>query len=181
MKLQHLLLGAVSLIHGAQALNAPRGPLTSTVTVTAAKPSEARGAESTSTVTVVGPVHPPDTAQPAPSASPAPLPATASAPHPPAPSGASGPKCGKGYTYCGYMLTSNGHNFAVNEVSKAYCASPELCPGGKPKTDISEAVFVCMEDQPSNVTLLCACEGKCLNDAAHNNIAQCDKPCASSC
>ncbi|KAI1076122.1 hypothetical protein F5B20DRAFT_342926 [Whalleya microplaca] len=89
-----------------------------------------------------------------------------------------GPKCGKGYTYCGYMLTSNGHNFAPADVSKAYCNGlQELCTNGKPKTDISHAVFVCMDDQPSSVQLLCACSGKCLNDAESNFIAHCDKPC----
>ncbi|KAI6082140.1 hypothetical protein F4821DRAFT_219670 [Hypoxylon rubiginosum] len=93
-------------------------------------------------------------------------------------SGGSGPKCGKGYTYCGYMLTSDGHNFAPNDVSKAYCNGlSELCANGKPKTDVQEAVFVCMNDQPSNVELLCACSGKCRNDAESNFIAHCDKPC----
>lgn len=114
-------------------------------------------------------------------------------------SGGSGPKCGKGYTYCGYMLTSDGHSrsihaletiseqlssltylsdFAPNDVSKAYCNGlSELCANGKPKTDVQEAVFVCMNDQPSNVELLCACSGKCRNDAESNFIAHCDKPC----
>ncbi|KAI2623090.1 hypothetical protein GGR54DRAFT_638329 [Hypoxylon sp. NC1633] len=98
----------------------------------------------------------------------------------PGPSGSpvGGPKCGKGYTYCGYMLTSNGHNFAPNDVSKAYCTGlQELCASGKPKTDVTEAVFVCMNDQPSSVELLCACSGKCRNDAETNFIAHCDKPC----
>ncbi|KAI2629170.1 hypothetical protein GGS26DRAFT_116311 [Hypomontagnella submonticulosa] len=101
----------------------------------------------------------------------------------PAPSGPPGlgAKCGKGYTYCGYMLTSNGHNFAPNDVSKAYCSGlQELCSSGKAKTDVSQAVFVCMNDQPSNVELLCACSGKCRNDAETNFIAHCDKPCINS-
>ncbi|KAI1767459.1 hypothetical protein GGR53DRAFT_463356 [Hypoxylon sp. FL1150] len=107
-------------------------------------------------------------------------PATGPAPVPSGPSGPSGvgPKCGKGYTYCGYMLTSDGHNFAPNDISKAYCNGlSELCTSGKPKTDIQEAVFVCMNEQPSNVELLCACSGKCRNDAESNFIAHCDKPC----
>ncbi|KAI0169718.1 hypothetical protein GGR52DRAFT_551169 [Hypoxylon sp. FL1284] len=104
---------------------------------------------------------------------------TASAPAPsPSGSGSTGPKCGKGYTYCGYMLTSNGHNFAPTDISKAYCSGlSELCANGKPKTDVQQAVFVCMNEQPSNVELLCACSGKCRNDAESNFIAHCDKPC----
>ncbi|OTB01769.1 hypothetical protein M426DRAFT_323250 [Hypoxylon sp. CI-4A] len=103
--------------------------------------------------------------------------ATASASDPSG-SGGIGPKCGKGYTYCGYMLTSNGHNFGSTDISKAYCTGlTELCANGKPKTDVSEAVFVCMDEQPSSVQLLCACSGKCRNDADSNFIAHCDKPC----
>ncbi|KAI0833099.1 hypothetical protein F5Y06DRAFT_185927 [Hypoxylon sp. FL0890] len=118
---------------------------------------------------------PPGGAAPSP-----PPPGTASAP---APSGSPGvgPKCGKGYTYCGYMLTSNGHNFGPNDISKAYCNGlQELCANGKPKTDVSEAVFVCMNEQPSSLELLCACSGKCLNDAETNFIAHCDKPCVNN-
>ncbi|KAI0376627.1 hypothetical protein F5Y04DRAFT_199601 [Hypomontagnella monticulosa] len=92
-----------------------------------------------------------------------------------------GPKCGKGYTYCGYMLTSSGHNFAPTDVSKAYCSGlSELCTSGKTKTDVSQAVFVCMNEQPSSVQLLCACSGKCRNDAETNFIAHCDKPCINT-
>ncbi|KAI2471970.1 hypothetical protein F4781DRAFT_428970 [Annulohypoxylon bovei var. microspora] len=100
----------------------------------------------------------------------------------PSPSGSpGGPKCGKGYTYCGYMLTSSGHNFGSTDISKAYCNGlQELCANGKPKTDVSEAVFVCMNDQPSTVELLCACGGKCRNDAETNFIAHCDKPCINN-
>ncbi|KAI8960089.1 hypothetical protein F5Y11DRAFT_280646 [Daldinia sp. FL1419] len=101
----------------------------------------------------------------------------------PIPSGSQGigPKCGKGYTYCGYMLTENGHNFAPNDISKAYCNGlSELCTNGKPKTDVSQAVFVCMNEQPSSVELLCACSSKCRNDAESNFIAHCDKPCINA-
>ncbi|KAI1135659.1 hypothetical protein F5Y05DRAFT_394056 [Hypoxylon sp. FL0543] len=76
------------------------------------------------------------------------------------------------------MLTSNGHNFGTADISKAYCSGlQELCANGKPKTDVSQAVFVCMNEQPSSVELLCACSGKCRNDAETNFIAHCDKPC----
>ncbi|KAL7625761.1 hypothetical protein AAE478_004984 [Parahypoxylon ruwenzoriense] len=120
-----------------------------------------------------------------------PPPAGSAAPPPPPPGSAPapaatgaqgvGPKCGKGYTYCGYMLTSNGHNFAPNDISKAYCNGlQELCTNGKPKTDVSQAVFLCMNEQPSNVELLCACSGKCRNDAESNYIAHCDKPCINA-
>ncbi|OTA85456.1 hypothetical protein M434DRAFT_36136 [Hypoxylon sp. CO27-5] len=120
---------------------------------------------------------PPSTPEsPPPSGAPPPT-GTASVP-PPGGSPGTGPRCGKGYTYCGYMLTSNGHNFGSNDISKAYCSGlQELCANGKPKTDVSEAVFVCMNEQPSSVELLCACSGKCRNDAETNFIAHCDKPC----
>ncbi|KAI1772899.1 hypothetical protein F4818DRAFT_127985 [Hypoxylon cercidicola] len=108
-----------------------------------------------------------------------PSPGSTSSLAPALPSGAAaGPKCGKGYTYCGYMLTANGHNFAPNDISKAYCSGlSELCTTDKFKTDVQQAVFVCMNDQPSNIELLCACSGKCRNDAESNFIAHCDKPC----
>ncbi|KAI2643611.1 hypothetical protein GGS21DRAFT_26317 [Xylaria nigripes] len=113
------------------------------------------GASSTSTST--------DAAVPAPSAS------------------AGGPKCGKGYTYCGYTLTGDGHNFPSEDVDKAYCNGlPELCTGSKHKTDVNQAVFVCMSNQPSTVELLCACSGTCLNNASSNYIAHCDKPCVNA-
>ncbi|KAI0009052.1 hypothetical protein F4779DRAFT_618028 [Xylariaceae sp. FL0662B] len=133
----------------------------------------------TTTVIVPAP-QPPATIATLSSGSAVPLPATISTSLPSGSPGF-GPKCGKGYTYCGYMLTSNGHNFAPNDVSKAYCNGlSELCVNGKPKTDVSQAVFVCMNDQPSNVQLLCACGGKCLNDAESNFIAHCDKPCINA-
>ncbi|RWA10215.1 hypothetical protein EKO27_g4876 [Xylaria grammica] len=65
-----------------------------------------------------------------------------------------GAKCGKGYTYCGYMLTGVGHNFAPADIDKSYCNGlPELCSGGKRKTNAEQAVFVCIDDQPSTVEL----------------------------
>ncbi|TGJ81124.1 hypothetical protein E0Z10_g7646 [Xylaria hypoxylon] len=97
----------------------------------------------------------------------------------PGPSG--GAKCGKGYTYCGYMLTGVGHNFAPADIEKSYCNGlPELCSGGKRKTNADQAVFVCMEDQPSTVQLVCACSGTCLNNSTTNYIAHCDKPCVNN-
>ncbi|KAI1746146.1 hypothetical protein F4680DRAFT_463444 [Xylaria scruposa] len=92
-----------------------------------------------------------------------------------------GAKCGKGYTYCGYMLASSNHNFAQVDIDKSYCNGlPELCAGGKHKTNVEQAVFVCMNDQPSNVQLLCACSGTCLNNATTNYIAHCDEPCVNA-
>ncbi|KAI1487592.1 hypothetical protein F5X96DRAFT_140410 [Biscogniauxia mediterranea] len=106
---------------------------------------------------------------PSPSPSPSPSPASNS------------PKCGKGYTYCGYLLTGEGHNFPSSDVTKAYCSGlPDLCPSGKPRTDASQAVYYCLNDQPSTIRLLCACGGKCLNNPETNHIAHCDKPCVNT-
>ncbi|KAI0491042.1 hypothetical protein F4859DRAFT_520628 [Xylaria cf. heliscus] len=92
-----------------------------------------------------------------------------------------GAKCGKGYTYCGYMLTGGGHNFAQVDIDRSYCNGlPGLCAGGKHKTNVEQAVFVCMNDQPSNIQLLCACSGTCLNNATSNYIAHCDEPCVNT-
>ncbi|KAI3321720.1 hypothetical protein HD806DRAFT_145313 [Xylariaceae sp. AK1471] len=89
-----------------------------------------------------------------------------------------GAKCGKGYTYCGYMLAGGGHNFEQTEIDKSYCDGlPELCAGGVHKTDIGQAVFVCMSDQPSTIQLMCACSGTCQNNASSNYIAHCNKAC----
>ncbi|KAI0517608.1 hypothetical protein F5B22DRAFT_645787 [Xylaria bambusicola] len=110
------------------------------------------------------------------------LPKTAS-PTPASGGPSSGAKCGKGFTYCGYMLTGVGHNFSPSDIDKSYCAGlPELCAGGgnKRKTKPDQAVFVCMEDQPSTVQLMCACSGTCLNNATTNYIAHCDKPCVNA-
>ncbi|KAI0403411.1 hypothetical protein F4802DRAFT_599213 [Xylaria palmicola] len=101
----------------------------------------------------------------------------------PAPVGSGTPgdaKCGKGYTYCGYMLRGSGHNFAQSDVEDSYCAGlPELCAGAKHKTSPDQAVFVCMSDRPSTVKLLCACSGTCLNNATTNYIAHCDEACVN--
>ncbi|KAI1341001.1 hypothetical protein F5Y15DRAFT_422876 [Xylariaceae sp. FL0016] len=107
------------------------------------------------------------------------IPASSTAP--PAPSGnLSAPKCGKGFTYCGSMLTQGGHNFTPNDISHAYCSGLEqLCSTPKPATDPNQAVYYCLSDQPSSISLLCACSGKCVNDAATNYIAHCDKPCVN--
>ncbi|CAJ2507161.1 Uu.00g083470.m01.CDS01 [Anthostomella pinea] len=99
-----------------------------------------------------------------------------------APTGAGpGANCGLGYTYCGYMLSQQGHDFAPSDVSKAYCSGlGELCAGSKPKTDPDQAVYLCMDKQPSSIMLACACSGKCLNEAETKNIAHCDKPCVNA-
>ncbi|KAI0868128.1 hypothetical protein GGS24DRAFT_483288 [Hypoxylon argillaceum] len=108
-------------------------------------------------------------------------PAPASVAPAPVVSGSVGAKCGKGYTYCGYMLTGGGHNFALAEIEKSYCSGlPELCVGGKEKTNAQQAVFVCMGEEPSTVQLLCACSGTCLNNATTSYIAHCDKPCINA-
>ncbi|KAI0141800.1 hypothetical protein GGR57DRAFT_508970 [Xylariaceae sp. FL1272] len=105
-----------------------------------------------------------------------------SAPSPsilPAP-GSPGSKCGKGYTYCGYMLASSNHNFAQTDIDKAYCRDlPELCNGGKHLTDSSHAVYLCMNDTPASISLMCACGGNCMNNASTNYIAHCDVPCVN--
>ncbi|KAI0546651.1 hypothetical protein F4679DRAFT_598564 [Xylaria curta] len=111
----------------------------------------------------------------------APAAATPALPAPSSGSAGGGAKCGKGYTYCGYMLASSNHNFAQVDIDKSYCNGlPELCAGGKHKTSVEQAVFVCMNDQPSNVQLLCACSGTCLNNATTNYIAHCDEPCVNA-
>ncbi|KAI1848567.1 hypothetical protein JX265_011579 [Neoarthrinium moseri] len=106
-------------------------------------------------------------------------PATASGPIP-LPTTGSGPKCGKGYTYCGYMLQSGGHNFAPDVINKTYCEGLEgNCLSGVPRTKPDQAVFLCMDDSPASIQLFCACGGKCLNEQQSNNIAHCDTPCTN--
>ncbi|KAI1438268.1 hypothetical protein GGR50DRAFT_691439 [Xylaria sp. CBS 124048] len=96
-------------------------------------------------------------------------------------SSSGGARCDKGYTYCGFTLTNSGHNFPSEDIDNSYCEGlPELCSSsGKRKTDVGQAVFVCMSDQPSSVELLCACSGTCLNNASSNYIAHCDTPCVN--
>ncbi|KAI0123159.1 hypothetical protein BJ170DRAFT_102869 [Xylariales sp. AK1849] len=99
----------------------------------------------------------------------------------PLPTGSSA-KCGKGYTYCGYMLQQGGHNFAPELVNKTYCDGIEgNCANGVPKTHPDQAVFLCMDDNPASIQLFCACGGKCLNEQQSNNIAHCDAPCVNNC
>ncbi|KAK8017886.1 hypothetical protein PG993_014212 [Apiospora rasikravindrae] len=107
-------------------------------------------------------------------------------------------KCGKGYTYCGYMLQSDGHSkfpsslsvshtrvltdadFSPDVINKTYCDGLQsYCPNNNPKTSPNQAVFICMNDAPASIELLCACSGKCLDEPASNNIAHCDSACAS--
>ncbi|KAK7955340.1 hypothetical protein PG996_016144 [Apiospora saccharicola] len=92
-----------------------------------------------------------------------------------------GSKCGKGYTYCGYMLQNDGHNFSPDTINKTYCDGlKDYCPNNTPKTSPNQAVFVCMNDAPAaSIQLLCACSGKCLDEPSSNNIAHCDSACAT--
>ncbi|KAI1753274.1 hypothetical protein F4782DRAFT_88285 [Xylaria castorea] len=118
------------------------------------------------------PLHPTIASSPS-AATPAPAPGGSG-------SAGGGAKCGKGYTYCGYMLAGSNHNFAQIDIDKSYCNGlPELCASGKHKTNVEQAVFVCMNDQPSNIQLMCACSGTCLNNATTNYIAHCDEPCVN--
>ncbi|KAH7033565.1 uncharacterized protein B0I36DRAFT_348604 [Microdochium trichocladiopsis] len=129
------------------------------------------------------PVPPPPAPAPAPiDPNPGPDPIPVPAPPPSSPVPFSGPNCGKGYTYCGYMLTNNGHNFTPEQISQAYCDGLTDHCNGSPatasKTNVAQAVFVCLDDAPkSTVKLLCACSGECTNDPATNNIAQCNDAC----
>ncbi|KAK7965749.1 uncharacterized protein PG986_000026 [Apiospora aurea] len=91
-----------------------------------------------------------------------------------------GSRCGKGYTYCGYMLQADGHNFSPDVINKTYCDGLQsYCPNNVPKTSPNQAVFICMNDAPASIELMCACSGKCLDEPASNNIAHCDSACAS--
>lgn len=120
-------------------------------------------------------------------AQPTPLSGTASTPAAPplgtgTGSGGVGAKCGKGFTYCGYMLQNGGHNFAADAVNKTYCAAgaADFCPGGVPRTHPDQAVFVCLDESPAAIQLMCACANKCLNAADSNNIAHCDAACSNT-
>ncbi|KAH8664698.1 hypothetical protein BX600DRAFT_437232 [Xylariales sp. PMI_506] len=98
----------------------------------------------------------------------------------PNPSGTSGPQCGKGYTYCGYMLQQDGHNFDPSVINTTYCEGLEdNCPDGIPNTLPEEAVYLCMDDDPASIQLFCACSGQCLNEEETNYIAHCDVPCTN--
>ncbi|KAI1111933.1 hypothetical protein F5Y14DRAFT_286905 [Nemania sp. NC0429] len=138
-------------------------PASLSVSTPAAVPAVASSSTTQSAVLSLPPL------QPVPSASPIPV-----------GPGSIGAKCGKGYTYCGYMLTGN-HNFAQHDIEQAYCNGlPELCAGGKEKTNAQQAVYICLSDQPSTVQLLCACSGTCLNNATTSYIAHCDKACVNT-
>ncbi|KAF2973297.1 hypothetical protein GQX73_g330 [Xylaria multiplex] len=194
MQLSHLL----QVVFIAGAISVRQDPRQVIVTVTAGVPLSTGAPSAPSPVPLSAPPVPWEqssavasipTALPVPTPSgnlslpPSPTPPkTASAtPAPGGPEPAGGAKCGKGYTYCGYMLTGVGHNFAPSDIDKSYCNGlPELCSGSKRKTNAEQAVFVCMEDQPSTVQLICACSGTCLNNATTNYIAHCDKPCVNN-
>ncbi|KAI0108591.1 hypothetical protein GGR51DRAFT_120214 [Nemania sp. FL0031] len=151
-------------------LSPPSAPTPIPISAAPVPWEQSQGADSSSTSTG-DPALPP--LQPPTAASPVPVPV-------PVPSGSIGARCGKGYTYCGYMLTGVGHNFAQADIQRSYCNGlPELCVGGKEKTNAEQAVFVCMSEQPPVVQLLCACSGTCLNNATTNFIAHCDKACVN--
>ncbi|KAI5921385.1 hypothetical protein F4810DRAFT_348790 [Camillea tinctor] len=165
----NLLFQSLIMSDLALAMTAPRKNLTIPVDVIAVSPPPPPPHPSTSTL----PVPPsPTTTLPGP-------PPHSSMPMPMAGNGAS---CGQGYTYCGYLLTQGGHNFQTSDITKAYCSGlPDLCPGGKPKTDVGQALFYCLDDKPNAaIELVCACSGKCLNDPQTNHIGHCDKPCVNS-
>ncbi|KAI1321387.1 hypothetical protein F5Y16DRAFT_405267 [Xylariaceae sp. FL0255] len=88
--------------------------------------------------------------------------------------------CGKGYTYCAFTLWGT-HYWSQSDVDKAYCSDyPSLCAGGNYKTNISNAVFVCLDDSPPKIQLMCACGGTCQDNPATNNIAFCQTPCVNT-
>ncbi|KAK4164932.1 hypothetical protein QBC43DRAFT_369657 [Cladorrhinum sp. PSN259] len=64
-----------------------------------------------------------------------------------APTGAvsdSSPMCGRGFTYCGYILRDH-QKFKEEDIVKAYCASSkDNCANGKTKTDPIQALYVCV-------------------------------------
>ncbi|RYP40320.1 hypothetical protein DL767_001777 [Monosporascus sp. MG133] len=72
-------------------------------------------------------------------------------------------------------------DFAPEDVNRAYCTGfAELRANNRPKTDIGQAVFVCMEDQPSIIKLICAYSNRYMSNAASNFITHYDKPYANS-
>ncbi|KAK3997500.1 hypothetical protein QBC44DRAFT_354529 [Cladorrhinum sp. PSN332] len=64
-----------------------------------------------------------------------------------APTGAVGdnePMCGRGFTYCGYILRDH-QKFKEEDIVKAYCAAAkDNCANGKTKTDPIQALYVCV-------------------------------------
>ncbi|KAK4177622.1 hypothetical protein QBC36DRAFT_371073 [Triangularia setosa] len=78
-----------------------------------------------------------------------------SAPTPvPDASGGGGGVCGRGFTYCGYILRDH-QGFAEADIVKSYCsASQANCPDGKTKTDPIQALYVCVPPDNSSASLL---------------------------
>ncbi|KAK4462150.1 hypothetical protein QBC42DRAFT_286816 [Cladorrhinum samala] len=57
---------------------------------------------------------------------------------------ANAPMCGRGFTYCGYILRDH-QKFKEEDIVKAYCAaSKDNCANGKTKTDPIQALYVCV-------------------------------------
>jgi hypothetical protein len=71
----------------------------------------------------------------------------------------------------------------MDTINKTYTAGMDQVGGTalKFRTDPQQAVFVCLNDNPPTIQLLCACNSKCLDEKSTNNIAHCDKPCLQSC
>ncbi|KAK0754516.1 hypothetical protein B0T18DRAFT_424893 [Schizothecium vesticola] len=78
-----------------------------------------------------------------------PWPAAPSGPDAPAPGA---PICGKGFTYCGYILRDH-QSFPESEIVKAYCAGNVAnCANGKTKSDPIQALYVCVPPGGAAVT-----------------------------
>ncbi|CAN8096091.1 unnamed protein product [Discula destructiva] len=116
-----------------------------------------------------------------------------------------GPNCGVGYTYCGYILKEQ-KNFDVATILTAYCAGGYCdSKAGSTDTDPLQALFVCLPETaipkrdlstqddappytgPVKIELLCACSGTpfgggenvCLNpDGDH--IGRCSNACENT-
>ncbi|KAK4203767.1 hypothetical protein QBC40DRAFT_315454, partial [Triangularia verruculosa] len=63
-----------------------------------------------------------------------------------------GAVCGRGFTYCGYILRDH-QGFEEADIVKSYCsASKENCLDGKTKTDPIQALYVCVPPDNSSST-----------------------------
>lgn len=70
-------------------------------------------------------------------------------------------------------------DFAPSAVNNTYCDDlPGACAGGRPRTAPDQAVYYCEDSGVAR--LLCACSGRCVNEAQTNHIAHCDRPCVNS-
>ncbi|KAK4230377.1 hypothetical protein QBC38DRAFT_440996 [Podospora fimiseda] len=54
------------------------------------------------------------------------------------------PMCGRGFTYCGYILRDH-QKYKEEDIVKSYCAAAkDNCANGKTKTDPIQALYVCV-------------------------------------